>query len=358
MSSSIGRLFAVTTFGESHGAAIGAVVDGCPAGVPVCEADIQRQLDRRRPGQSVLTTTRTETDRVEILSGIEGKKTLGSPIGLLIRNADRRPADYKKFAGVPRPSHADLTYMLKYGVLASSGGGRSSARETAARVAAGAVAERFIATRHKVRVIAWVSSVGKIDARDMTATPPCREEVDSNDVRCPDQAAARKMAAEILRMKRAGDSVGGVVTCVCLGVPAGWGEPVFDKMGALLGAAMLSIPAAKGFEIGSGFAGAAMRGSRHNDLFVRKGARIGTATNRSGGIQGGITNGEPVVMRIAFKPTATISVAQKTVDFKGRPVTLEAAGRHDPCVVLRAVPVVEAMAAMVLADAALMARAQ
>lgn len=356
MSSSIGTLFVVTTFGESHGAAIGAVVDGCPAGVPLCEADVQRQLDRRRPGHSLLTSARVEEDSVEILSGVEGRVTLGSPIGLLIRNADRRPSDYKQFAEVPRPSHADLTYMLKYGVLASSGGGRASARETAARVAAGAVAERFLASRHKVRIVAWVSGVGGIDARDMTTSPPSREEVDSADARCPDRAAARRMAAEIMKVRKAGDSIGGVVTCVCRGVPAGWGEPVFGKIGAMLGAAMLSIPAVKGVEIGSGFGGSRMRGSRHNDLFVRKGNRIGTATNRSGGIQGGITNGEPVVMRIAFKPTATIAMAQKTVSFKGKPVTLEAAGRHDPCVVLRAVPVVEAMAAMVLADAALMAK--
>lgn len=354
MSSSIGTIFVVTTFGESHGAGIGAVVDGCPAGLPLCVADIQRQLDRRRPGQSALTTTRSEADSVEILSGVENDSTLGSPIGLMIRNADRRPSDYKRFSGIPRPSHADLTYMLKYGVLASSGGGRSSARETAARVAAGAVAEKFLAVRHKVEIVAWVSSIGGIDAKDMTATPPSREEVDSNDVRCPDRAVARKMAAEIDRVRKACDSVGGVITCVCSGVPAGLGEPVFDKIGALLGAAMLSIPAVKGFEIGSGFRGSRMLGSKHNDMFVRKGNRIGTVTNRSGGIQGGITNGEPVVMRIAFKPTATIAKAQKTVNFKGKSVTLEATGRHDPCVVLRAVPVVEAMAAMVLADAALM----
>ncbi|MEI6972288.1 MAG: chorismate synthase [bacterium] len=355
MSSSIGKLFIVTTFGESHGAAIGAVVDGCPSGVPLCEADIQRQLDRRRPGQSLLTTSRNEADRVEILSGVDGRRTLGSPIGLLIRNADQRPADYKRLTGVPRPSHADLTYMLKYGVIASSGGGRASARETAARVAAGAVAEKFLAVRIKVRIVAWVSSVGEIDARDMTSNPPSREDVDAGDARCPDRAADRKMADEILRVKKAGDSVGGVVTCVCSGVPAGWGEPVFDKMGAMLGSAMLSIPAVKGFEMGSGFGGARMLGSRNNDMFVKKGGRIGTVTNRSGGVQGGITNGEPLVMRVAFKPTATIARAQKTVDFKGRPVKLEAAGRHDPCVVLRAVPVVEAMAAIVLADAALQA---
>lgn len=358
MSSSIGKVFVVTTFGESHGAGIGAVVDGCPAGVPLCEADIQRQMDRRRPGQSALTTTRSETDRVEILSGVEARKTLGSPIALLVRNADKKPSDYKRFSGIPRPSHADLTYMLKYGVLASSGGGRSSARETAARVAAGAVAEKFLAFRHGVEIVAWVSSVGEIDARDMTATPPCRAEVDASEVRCPDRAVARKMAAEIVNVRKACDSVGGVVTCVCSGVPAGCGEPVFDKLGAMLGAAMLSIPAAKGFEIGSGFGGARMRGSKNNDMFIRKGRRIGTVTNRSGGIQGGITNGEPVVFRVAFKPTATIAKPQKTVDLKGRSVTLEATGRHDPCVVLRAVPVVEAMAAIVLADAALLARMQ
>jgi len=229
MSSSIGTLFVVTTFGESHGAAIGAIVDGCPSGLRLSLPGIQRQMDRRRPGQSSLTTARAEADRVEILSGVEDGVTLGSPIGLLIRNSDKRPSDYNGFAGIPRPSHSDLTYKLKYGVLASSGGGRSSARETAARVAAGAVAEQFLLARNNVEIVAWISSVGGIDARDFTGDPPSREDVDSAAVRCPDRVAARRMAAEVRKAAKAGDSVGGVITCVCRNVPAGWGEPIFDK---------------------------------------------------------------------------------------------------------------------------------
>jgi len=351
-------MFVVTTFGESHGPAIGAVVDGCPSGIRLETAIIQRQLDRRRPGQSRLVTSRREADRVEILSGLENDRTLGTPIGLLIRNENTKGGDYAAFAGVPRPSHADFTYMMKYGVVASSGGGRASGRETAARVAAGAVAETFLADRCGVRIVAWVSAVGEIEARDMTASGLTRSEVDSNEVRCPDKNAARDMADTILRAKTDGDSVGGIVTCVCSGVPAGWGEPVFDKLGASLGAAMLSIPAVKGFEIGSGFSAARMRGSEHNDMFVmKKGKVLGTATNRSGGVQGGISNGEPVVFRVAFKPTATIVMAQETADYRGKMKKLEGKGRHDPCIVPRAVPVVEAMAAITLADAALMARA-
>lgn len=351
---SIGKIFVVTTFGESHGPFIGAVVDGCPSRVPIEVADIQRQLDRRRPGQSAITTSRAEADRVEILSGIEGGVTLGTPISLLIRNTDVRPADYKALRAAPRPSHADYTWRMKFGIASTSGGGRASARETAARVAAGAVAERLLAARFGVEIVAWVSTAGTVTAPEMAARRVTRDMVDRTPVRCPDRAAAAAMIGVIEAAQADGDSVGGVVTCVCRGVPAGWGEPVFGKLGPMLGAAMLSIPAAKGFDIGSGFSGTALRGSQNNDVFVRKGRRLGTATNNSGGIQGGISNGEPLVMRVAFKPTATIAAAQLSADWRGRMVKVRGKGRHDPCVLPRAVPVVEAMAAMVLADAALL----
>lgn len=356
MANTLGNIFAVTTFGESHGPLVGAVVDGCPAGLALSEADIQPQLDRRRPGQSDLTTQRKETDLVRMLSGVEDGVTLGSPIALIIDNGDKKPGDYDDLKDVPRPSHADLTYRAKYGVTARSGGGRASARETAARVAAGAVAEKYLRTAHEVDIVAWVSSVGDIEAADLTGQTPGRDEVDSTPVRCPDPASAEKMAALIRRVAEERDSVGGIVTCACRNIPPGWGEPVFDKLHATLGAAMLSIPAAKGFEVGSGFAGTRMRGSEHNDMFVLKEGRLGTASNRSGGVQGGISNGEPVVFRVAFKPTATIGRSQQTVDYDGNPVDLELGkGRHDPCVLPRAVPVVEAMAAIVLADMSRMA---
>ena len=358
MFNSFGHVFVVTTFGESHGPALGAVIDGCPARLALCEADVQRQLDRRRPGQGPLSTERTEADQVEILSGLSEGLTLGSPIALLVRNADQRPTDYASLAGIPRPSHADFTYKTKYGILAPSGGGRASARETVARVAAGAVAEKLLRDRHGVDIVAWVSAIGGIQARDMTEAPVSRAEVDRTATRCPDPAAAPQMAEAVLKAKADGDSLGGIVTCVCRNVAAGLGEPVFGKMGALLGGAMLTLPAVKGFEIGSGFAGTQMRGSGHNDAFTLKGDRLGTITNRSGGVQGGITNGEPIVFRVAFKPTATIAQPQSTVDFGGQPVVLQARGRHDPCVLPRAVPIVEAMAALVLADAVLIAAAR
>ncbi|MDD5482209.1 MAG: chorismate synthase [Kiritimatiellae bacterium] len=353
MSNTFGKVFRVTTFGESHGPALGAVIDGCPSRIPISEKELQNQLDRRRPGQSKLTSQRQEADRVSILSGIEKGMTTGAPIALLVGNTDARSSDYKRFSNVPRPAHADLTYLLKYGILAASGGGRASARETAARVAAGTVAEKLLAVRHGVRITAWVSSVGRIAAPDLSAAPPARAAVDKHAVRCPDAKTAEEMEAEIEKVRAAGDSIGGIITCLCRPVPAGWGEPVFDKLPALLAHAMLSIPAAKGFEIGSGFAAAQMRGSEHNDLFVKKGKRLGTLTNNSGGIQGGISNGEPVFFRVAFKPAATIARKQRTADFNGRPALLEGKGRHDPCVVPRAVPIVEAMTALVLADAAL-----
>jgi chorismate synthase len=353
MYSTFGTVFKVTTFGESHCAGVGAVVDGCPPRLPLTEADIQRQLDRRRPGQSRLTTDRDEADRVSILSGTENGLTLGTPIALMVPNKDQRPADYAAMRQAPRPSHADYTYQLKYGIRASSGGGRSSARETIGRVAAGAVAEKLLRERYGVEIVAWVSSVGEIDAPGIDIASINRAVVDLSDVRCPHAESAERMMAEIDRVKADQDSVGGVATCVCRNVPGGLGEPVFGKAEALLAQAMLSLPATKGFEIGSGFAGARMRGSAHNDPFVAKAGRLGTITNRSGGVQGGITNGEPIIFRVAFKPPATIGKAQQTAGFEGEPVTLEAKGRHDPCVVPRAVPIVESMAALVLADLAL-----
>jgi chorismate synthase len=358
MSSTFGTIWRVTTFGESHGGAVGAVVDGCPPLLALTEADIQPQLDRRRPGQSALTTPRGELDAVKILSGTENGVTLGTPIALVVANRDTKPGDYAEMSNVPRPSHADFTYQMKYGVRAASGGGRSSARETIGRVAAGAIAEKWLRLKAGVEIVAWVSSVGAVEAPDLAASNLTRAAVDANAVRCPDGAAAKKMEAEILAARDAKDSIGGIITCVCRGVPAGWGEPVFHKLEAVLAQAMLSLPATKGFEIGSGFAGTRLRGSVHNDPFVKKSSGLGTKTNFSGGVQGGISNGEPIVFRVAFKPPATISQPQQTADFNGQPVTLEAKGRHDPCVVPRAVPIVEAMAALVLADAALQQQAR
>ncbi|NQT94281.1 MAG: chorismate synthase, partial [Lentisphaerae bacterium] len=350
MGSSLGRVFVVSTFGESHGRSVGAVIDGCPSRLPLTEADIQPQLDRRRPGQSRLTTPRDEKDTVQIMAGVEKGLTLGSPLMLLIANRDQRTADYEEVADIPRPSQADFTYHAKYGIRSAGGGGRASARETAGRVAAGAVAEKLLLSRHRVEIVAWVSSVGPIDCADTDLEAVDRAMVDQSELRCPDPDSAREMTALIEAAADEGDSMGGVITCVCRNVPAGWGEPVFEKAEALLAKAMLSIPAVKGFEIGSGFAGTRMKGSEHNDVFIQKGDRIGTATNRSGGIQAGITNGEPIVMRVAFKPVATIRSPQNTVDFDGKPVVLEITrGRHDPCVLPRAVPIVEAMAALVLA---------
>jgi chorismate synthase len=353
MSSTFGTIFRVTTFGESHCKGVGAVVDGCPPGIELCEADIQAQLDRRRPGQSKLTTDRQEADQVSILSGVEYGKTLGTPIALLVPNKDQRPGDYRSMAAIPRPSHADYTYQAKYGIRASSGGGRSSARETIGRVAAGAIAEKVLHRTYGVEIVAWVSAVADIQEPEIDMAAVTRSRVDANLVRCPDEKTAKRMIDAIKAAKNDKDSLGGIVTCVCRNVPPGLGEPVFDKLEAQLARAMLSIPATKGFEIGSGFAGTRMRGSAHNDPFVQKGDRLGTLTNRSGGIQGGISNGEPIYFRVAFKPVATIGQDQATVDFDGRPAVLAAKGRHDPCVVPRAVPIVEAMTALVLIDSCL-----
>ena len=353
MSSTIGTLFKVSTFGESHGKGVGAIVDGCPARLKLVEADIQAQLDRRRPGQSALTTPRQESDTVTILSGVENGLTLGTPIGLFVPNKDQRPNDYNNLADIPRPSHADYTYRAKYGIKTASGGGRSSARETIGRVAAGAIAEKFLAERYGVVIVAYVSSVGEITASSIDQATVNRALVDATPIRCPDPVAAAKMIALVSAMRDAKDSTGGIITCLVRNVPAGWGNPVFEKLEARLAQAMLSLPATKGFEIGSGFAGAAMRGSQHNDPFIFKQGALTTLTNHSGGIQGGISNGAPIVFRVAFKPPATIGQPQKTVDYNGQAVLLEAKGRHDPCVVPRAVPIVEAMAALGLADSAL-----
>lgn len=354
MSSTLGTLFRTTTFGESHGRGVGCVVDGCPPHLPLCEADIQPQLNRRRPGQSALTTPRDEKDRVTIWSGTENGITLGTPIALLIQNEDQRPGDYGSILAGPRPSHADYTYEAKYGIRASSGGGRASARETVGRVAAGAVAEKFLRTRFGTDIVAWVESVGDL-CGSVNAESVTRETVDRQAVRCPDADAAARMAKKIEETLAAKDSIGGVVSCVCRNVPRGLGEPVFEKLEALLAQAMLSLPATKGFEIGSGFSGTTLRGSRHNDAFCRKpDGSLGTRTNYSGGVQGGISNGEPILFRVAFKPVATIGLPQNTVDYNGNPIVLEARGRHDPCVLPRAVPIVESMAALILADTALM----
>ena len=348
--SSFGRLFRISTFGESHCRSVGVVVDGVPPRMALSAEDIQVQLDRRRPGGNKLGTERNEADQVQILSGTENGLTLGTPIGLMVNNKDQRPGDYGSMSQVPRPSHADYTYQMKYGIHASSGGGRSSARETIGRVAAGAIAEKYLLETHGIEIIAWVSSVGSYDAENVNMDTISRAEVDANDIRCPDAAAAEKMTEEIVAARSAKDSIGGVVSCVCRNLPAGLGEPVFDRLEAMLAHAMLSLPATKGFEIGSGFAGARMHGSVHNDPFIKKGDHLGTTTNYSGGVQGGISNGEPVYFRVAFKPPATIGQAQKTVDFSGEEVELAAKGRHDPCVVPRAVPIVETMTALVLAD--------
>ncbi len=349
MGSSFGRVFCVTTFGESHGPGLGVVIDGCPAKMPLERAHIQAELDRRRPGQSRLVSQRKEEDEVEILSGVLDGLTLGTPIAMLIRNQDARGKDYEEIARAYRPSHADYTYDAKFGIRAVAGGGRASARETAARVAAGAVAQPLLA-RRGVTIVAWVDEVHGI-ASSVDEATVTRAAVDATEVRCPDPQIAAQMIERIERARKDGDSVGGCVRVVARGVPPGWGEPVFDKLDAEVAKAMMSIPAVKGVEIGSGFGGTLMTGSEHNDLFYRRDdGTIGTRTNRSGGIQGGISNGEPVTARVAFKPTATIMRPQDSVDRDGNPTVLQPKGRHDPCVLPRAVPIVEAMLALVLAD--------
>jgi chorismate synthase len=350
VSSSLGKLFRISTFGESHGGGVGVVLDGCPPRLPIDAADIQRDLDRRRPGQSRLTTPRKEADKVEILSGVFEGRTLGTPIAMLVRNEDARPSAYEAMKDVYRPSHADYTYEAKYGIRNWQGGGRASARETVGRVAAGAIARKLLQVVANVEVIGWVRSVQDLEV-EVDAARVTLADVEASPTRCPDAATAQAMAERIDLARRNLDSLGGVVECVARNVPPGLGEPVFDRLEADLAKAVLSLPASKGFEIGSGFAGTRMTGSTHNDPFMPgEGGRPRTASNRSGGVQGGISNGEPIVIRVAFKPTATISQAQQTVDSANNPVTLEAQGRHDPCVLPRAVPMVEAMVCLTLAD--------
>lgn len=337
---------------------MGVVVDGCPPRLPLRMEEIQAELDRRRPGQSDIVTPRKEPDVCELLSGVFQGRTLGTPIALLVRNTDARPEAYREMETRFRPSHADFTYQAKYGIRNWEGGGRSSARETIGRVAAGAIARQVLrALFPTYECVAWVDSVQDLDA---TVNPDevTTAAVESNIVRCPDAAIAEKMIQRIKEIRSAGDSVGGTVGCVIRGLPPGLGEPIFDRLEADLAKAMLSLPATKAFEIGSGFAGTRLLGSEHNDVFVNRGGKIGTATNRSGGVQGGISNGEPVVFRVGFKPTATITKNQQTVSVEGEPCELAARGRHDPCVVPRAVPIVEAMAHLVVVDHALRQRAQ
>jgi len=357
MPNSFGKLFQITTWGESHGPAVGVVIDGCPPRLPITEAEIQVELDRRRPGQSDIVTPRAEADKVEILAGLFEGRTTGAPISLLVRNSDARPGAYDEMREKFRPSHADFAYQAKYGFRDHRGGGRSSARETIGRVAAGAIAKKILAlgaaAQHgaPVEVRAFVTQMHNITVpADGLENFPTLAEVEASAVRCPHPATAEKMAKRIQAVRAKGDSVGGVIECRVRGVPPGLGEPVFDRLEADLAKAMLSLPATKGFEIGSGFAGTLLRGSEHNDEFVSRGGRVRTATNRSGGVQGGISNGEEIVFRVAFKPTATIMRAQKTVDIHGRAAELTGRGRHDPCVLPRAVPIVEAMAALVLVD--------
>ncbi|HRF60132.1 MAG TPA: chorismate synthase [Fimbriimonadaceae bacterium] len=353
MASTFGVLFRIATFGESHGGGVGVVVDGCPPRLPISAEEIQFELDRRRPGQSHLVTQRKEADTVEILSGVQDGLTLGTPIAMLVRNEDARSRDYEEMREKYRPSHADFTYDEKYGIRAWSGGGRASARETIGRVAAGAIAQKLLRERFGVEIVGWVEKV----YHDLATVDPLtvtRADVEATPVRCPDPVAASVMIATIEAIRKQGNSVGGVVGCVARGVPAGWGEPVFDKLEADIAKAVMSLPACKGFEIGSGFAGTELTGIEHNDAYrADDERRVTTPTNRSGGIQGGISNGMPILLRAAFKPTATVMVEQETVTAARENTTLKGRGRHDACVLPRAVPMVEAMVALVLADHAL-----
>jgi chorismate synthase len=357
MSSQFGSLFKIATFGESHGPAVGVVLDGCPSGLQLTEADVQFDLDRRRPGQNRLTTPRKEADTVRFLSGLFEGRTTGTPIAMVVENTDQRSHDYGDMQTLYRPSHADYTYDLKYGFRDFRGGGRSSARETIGRVAAGAVARKLLREACGTEILAYVSQVGEIEA-SIDPLAATLDGVEASLVRCPDPEASARMEAAIDAARKDQDSLGGVVQLVIKTPPAGVGEPVFHRVEAELARAFLSLPATKGFEIGSGFAGTRLRGSVHNDVFVNKDGKIGTETNRSGGVQGGITNGEPIVCRVAFKPTATVSQPQRTVNKEGEEATLNAKGRHDPCVVPRAVVLVETMAALVLADLFLEQRAR
>ncbi|WP_299825508.1 chorismate synthase [uncultured Pontibacter sp.] len=349
MSNSYGKLFRITTFGESHGPAVGVIVDGCPAGLDISHEEIQHALDRRRPGQSDITTPRNEDDKVTILSGVFEGKTTGTPIALAVNNRDQHSHDYSHIQHAFRPSHADYTYTAKYGTRDYRGGGRSSARETVARVAAGALAIKLL-QKYGISVNAYVSQVGKVKLRKHY-TKLDLSKIDANKVRCPDGKTAARMIGVVEEARDNLDTIGGVVSCVIQGVPAGLGEPVFDKLHAELGKAMLSINAVKGFEYGSGFEGVSMRGSEHNDQFYTDEAgNVRTRTNNSGGIQGGISNGQDIYFNVAFKPVATILQPQQTINDAGEDITLKGKGRHDPCVLPRAVPIVDAMAALVIAD--------
>jgi chorismate synthase len=352
MPNSFGKLFAISTWGESHGGGVGVVIDGCPPHLPLTAEEIQVELDRRRPGQSDIVTPRKEEDRVEILSGVFEGYTTGTPIGMLVRNTDQRPGAYDEMRDKLRPSHADFTYQAKFGIRDHRGGGRSSARETIGRVAAGAIAKKILALANPARPVevrAFVIRVHDIEMPPMAKFPTLAE-VEASAVRCPDSATAAKMIERIKAVRADGDSVGGIIECRVRGLPAGLGEPVFDRLEADLAKAMLSLPATKGFEIGSGFSGTLLKGSKHNDLFEVRGGQAHPATNRAGGVLGGISTGEEIVFRVAFKPTATILQPQKTVDVHGHETELIGRGRHDPCVLPRAVPIVEAMTALVLVD--------
>lgn len=357
MGNTFGHLFRITTWGESHGGGVGVVIDGCPPNLGISDQEIQMELDRRKPGQSRITTQRQESDKVEIQSGVFEGKTLGTPISLMVWNKDARPQDYDEMKTKFRPSHADYSYQAKYGIRNWKGGGRASARETIGRVAAGAVARKVLKASCGIEILAYVKSV-----RDLTAEVDTQavsiEQIESNIVRCPDPKVAGEMIELIDWARKEGDSLGGIVEAVARNVPVGLGEPVFDKLEADLGKALLSLPACKGFEIGSGFGGIAMTGSEHNDPYYPEGQSIRTRTNNSGGIQGGISNGEHIILRSVFKPTATIMKEQETVDTQGKSTTLTGRGRHDPCVLPRAVPMVEAMIALVLVDHLLRNRAQ
>ena len=350
MSSTFGQVFRIHTFGESHGGGVGVVIDGCPPRIPVSLEHIQRELDRRRPGQSEIVTPRNEADRAEILSGLQDGLSLGSPIAILVRNTDQRPGAYDEMAEKYRPSHADFTYDAKYGIRSASGGGRASARETIGRVAAAAVARQVLDALHPgIEIVAWVKSIQELNA-DVDPCTVTTADIESNIVRTGDAAMALTMIDRIKAIRADGNSVGGVVECVLRNCPAGLGEPIFDKLEADLAKAMLSLPATKGFEIGSGFGGTLLTGREHNDAFRMVDGKVRTTTNRSGGIQGGISNGENIVFRVAFKPTATIMSSQETVTNSGENTELKGRGRHDACVLPRAVPIVEAMAILVLTD--------
>lgn len=347
MGNSFGTLFRISTWGESHGGGIGVVVDGCPR-LPLSVEDIQFELDRRRPGQSDITTPRKESDTASIVSGVYEGQTLGTPIGIYVPNGDQRPSAYTEMKDKFRPSHADYTYQTKFGIRNHEGGGRSSARETIGRVAAGAIAKKILKLAGGIELRAYITRVHDIEAQ--ISDFPSLEAVEANPVRCPDPEAAEKMAERIREVRANGDSVGGLIECRIRNLPVGLGVPVFDRLEADLAKAMLSLPATKGFEFGSGFEGSLLKGSEHNDVFINKNGTVGTATNRSGGVQGGISNGEEVVFRVAFKPTATLIQNQATVDKDGNETELMGRGRHDPCVVPRAVPIVESMAALVVVD--------